>query len=663
MVTWLITQPDANGTQYLKNVAPTNMAALLNAPRKCIFENSQNRNLLGCHTFLEFDKRWTAFNASPNYTDVNRTLWHGQFSAGLTEYRRYMEHIEENGQPGKNVQRVVISSTSQTAKEIPRQLTVEPQNVDFAHPEFCTGCDPQTCVVEGKSFLGRNWRDVLVELTEDFLQSKPKAMELYYTSIYSNSQREFLLKEKPRFSARQLSNGYWINVNLSIKDLVFTIGKLCEFCGVNLNDVNITYIPKQSSGGIRPMKMIKDDSARFAQQTVRDAFRSWLAAHNPKWSSSTVTIHYSDAYYLYNNRRGITLEEALTTDNGLQKAYDAIEQFYTDSPTQTNNPSGSARGYLRSLRMLKEFLDENYPELLSTNSVSISETSVPYAVVEALTKNYSSGFRFDTTYVNLLSSASGIAIDRRMQSALKRIMFRRDDDIYFLIDMVADTATSKDIIDFADSYLQEYGCFEIPEFYKLYEDKVNPNCIRNADDFANFYEQLAKSSVRCVQAPYIGNKIARYSNGAVWSTFKEIAAKIVSVIAEEYYGSCNEVDLQTKFCAFSTDLLGKIIRQFAADELIRVEINDSVCYQTFDALGLPKNFSEVLVEALERLSDIGLDTTQDTLHTTLSLKLGVNFKTEYNLPDWDTYRRLIAAFYKAEPRREWKHNIFKEVTS
>lgn len=663
VVAWLITQPNANGTLYLKNVARAYMGALRNAPRKLILEDSQNRNVFRCHTLLEFDELWTAFKASPNYTDVNRTLWHGQFSAGLAAYRRYIEHIEENGQPGENVQSVVIASTSQTTKEIPRQLTAEPQHVDFAHPEFCTGCDPQTCVVEGKSFSGRNWRDVLVALTEDFLQSKPKAMELYHTSLYPNGEREFLLKEKPKFSARQLSNGYWINVNLSIKDLVFTIGKLCEFCGVDLNDVNITYVPKQSAGGMRPMNIIKDDSARFAQQTVRDAFRAWLATHNPEWSSGTVTMHYSDAYYLYNNRRGITLEEALTADDGLQKAYDAIEHFYTDNPTQTNNPSGSARGYLRSLRMLKKFLDENYPELLSANSVAISEPSVPDAVVDALNKNYTSGFRFDTTYVNLLSSASGVEIDRRMQSALKRIMFRRDDGIYFLIDIVADTATRKDIIDFADSYLEEYGCFEIPEFYKLYEDKVNPNCIRNADNFENFYEQIGKSGVRCVQAPYIGNRIARYSNGAVWSTFKEVAAKIVSVITEEYYGSCNEDDLHTKFCAFSTDLLGKIIRQCAADELIRVEINDSVCYQTFDALGLPENFSEVLAEALERLSDIGLDPTQDALHTTLSLKLGVNFKAEYNLPDWDTYRRLIAAFYKAEPRREWKYNIFGEVTS
>ena len=109
-------------------------------------------------------------------------------------------------------------------------------------------------------------------------------------------------------------------------------------------------------------------------------------------------------------------------------------------------------------------------------------------------------------------------------------------------------------------------------------------------------------------------------------------------------------------------MLGKIIKQYAADDLIRVEINDSVCYQTYDALGLPDDFSEQLAETLERLTDAGLDPSRDVLHTAISLKIGVNFMVEFNLPDWDTFQRLIAMFYKAEPQREWKHYVFVEVT-
>lgn len=558
-----------------------------------------------------------------------------------------------------NLEMPVAVLENEPAADIPS--TTELNVVDFDHPELCSGCDPVTCIVEGSNFSGGNWRDVLVSLTEAFLQSKPKSAELYYSSLLHSSEHAFLLKDKPKRSARKLSNGYWINVNLSIKDLVITIGKLCKFCGIDLTDVAITYMPKQGVGGVQSMTRMKGTSARFAQQSVRNAFRVWLSTHNPEWSSATVTMHCSDAYYLYNNCCGITLEDALTTTDGLQRAYDAIERFYTENPNQTSSPSGTAQGYLRSLRFLKKFLDEQYPELINTNTSAILPPAVPKAVINALKKNYASGFRFEATYINLLSNVSNTDVDILMQEALKHMMFRRDDDLYFLLDTVADAAIRKDIIGFANRYLEEYGCFEILEFYKLYEDKVNSICIRNAYDFESFYEQIETSGVRCVQAPYIGNRIARYSNGAVWSIFKDVAAKIVTVITDEYYGSCNEEDLHARFCAFSTDLLGKIIRQCAAGELIRVEINESVCYQTFDALGLPENFSEQLAKTLERLDEIGLEPTQDTLHTAVSLQLGINFMAEYNLPDWETYRRLIAIFYKAEPHREWKSNIFGEA--
>jgi hypothetical protein len=660
-VAWLVTQQNSHGSLYLERVARQYARYLRTQPPKLdISMKQEDRNVFICKSDEDFECLYKEFLSASNFKDVN-LQGHQSFSAGLVAYRRYVQYMEQN--ENSEMSETPLLNTQVTKPNGSAMTTSEPQRVDFVHPELCSGSDPVTCVVEGNDFSADNWRNVLISLTEAFLQSKPKATELFHTSLFPNGERIFLLKDKPKLTARQLSNGYWVNVHLSIKDLVYTIGKLCEFCGVDLNNVNITYIRKQSAEEMRPMAISEDGSARFAQQNVRDAFRDWLMEHNPEWSNGTVAMHYSDAYYLYNNARGISLEEALTADNGLQKAYDAIERFYIKNPTQTNAPSSSARGYIRSLRMLQEFLDENYRELLTLNMELFSTPSIPDAVIDILKRNYASGFRFDTTYINLLSSASGEGVDNRMQTALKRIMFRRNDDIYFMLDIVADAATRKDIIDFADSYLEEYGCFEIPEFYKLYEDKVNSVCIRNADDFESFYEQIGKSGIRCVQAPYIGNRIARYSSNNVWNTFREVAAKIVAVITDEYYGSCNEDDLHTKFCAFSTDLLGKIIKHCAADELICVEINDSVCYQTFDALGLPENFSEVLTNALERIDDIGLDPTQDVLHTTLSLEMRIDFKAEYNLPDWETYRRLIATFYKTTPRREWKSNVFREVAS
>lgn len=101
----------------------------------------------------------------------------------------------------------LLDATAETDETVKQQRMMleqrgKTQYVDFDHPEFCTGTNPVSCIVEGKSFNGVNWRDILVALTEDFLQNKPAATALYRTSVYPMGAHAFLLKEKPKFSAR-----------------------------------------------------------------------------------------------------------------------------------------------------------------------------------------------------------------------------------------------------------------------------------------------------------------------------------------------------------------------------------------------------------------------------------------------------------------------------
>jgi hypothetical protein len=96
VVAWLITQPNANGTLYLEDVVRTYMSALRNAPQKLVLDDSQSRNVFSCHTVAEFDGLWSSFKAAPNYVDINKVLWRGQFSAGLAVFRHYLERFENN---------------------------------------------------------------------------------------------------------------------------------------------------------------------------------------------------------------------------------------------------------------------------------------------------------------------------------------------------------------------------------------------------------------------------------------------------------------------------------------------------------------------------------------------------------------------------------------
>ena len=400
------------------------------------------------------------------------------------------------------------------------------------------------------------------------------------------------------------------------------------------------------------------DPSVFTQAKVRDEFKAWLVEQHPDWGASTVHVRCSGAYYLYNNDCGITLAEALTADDGFRQAHDAIERYFT---TRSSNPTGAARGYLRCLHLLKEFLTEKHPVLLNGSGVSGAETL--QSVLAIMSENYASGFRFDTTALRLLSSKAGVEISEDMQSQLKQVMFRRSDNVYFLLDVVADAETRQEIVDCANALLDEYGCFEISELYVLYAARLNPKCIGGADDFEKFYEGIGNRDVRCVAAPQMGNRIARHSNGNVWNSFYELAQKIITATNEEFDGVVSEESLHKKFHAFSTDLLAKIIKRHLGNELIRVEINEIVCYQTLDGLGLPYDFSDTLFDTLCRLDDLGLESNEEILHTALSLALGVNFKDEYNIPDQATYRRLIDTYYKGAPLRDWKYGVFGKVAS
>ncbi len=295
------------------------------------------------------------------------------------------------------------------------------------------------------------------------------------------------------------------------------------------------------------------------------------------------------------------------------------------------------------------------------NASDRSDVTVPEVLLDVLKKTYSGGFRFEATSISLLASATGVQIDKELKEKLKSMMFGRKDGIYFLPGQITDKATHSDLLTKTDMYLQDYGCFEVSEVYQQFKKQLSPVCIKTVEDFEDYYLWATQKSVRCVIAPQIGNRIVRLSSGNVWDRFGEVGAKIVIFINERHYGSCTEEELHEEFPAFSKNLLSKIVRFCASNELIKVEINDTICYQFFTALGLPENFTEILSETLDQLDEIGLPASQETLHTALSLRLGVNFQSEFSLPDWDTYRRLIGAYYKGQPQRAWKNNVFVEV--
>ena len=115
--------------------------------------------------------------------------------------------------------------------------------VDFSKPELCTFSDPVECYIGERVFKGNgwNWRDLLVAICEYFIEIKKVDIRKFTL----RSGRHFFMKDKPvNCDYRQLSNKYYIVVHHNIQTLIRIIANLCEYCGINLLDVNIFYAPK-----------------------------------------------------------------------------------------------------------------------------------------------------------------------------------------------------------------------------------------------------------------------------------------------------------------------------------------------------------------------------------------------------------------------------------
>ncbi len=425
--------------------------------------------------------------------------------------------------------------------------------VDFNHTELCKSCNPVSCLVAGEKIAVGTWRDLIVTLAEKYLaENNSKMLELCALPLFPGSSRPFLLAEKPNGAARQLTNGYWIYINYNIPALVDLIGKLIVHCGINLEEVEITYTFKK-------------------------------------------------------NRR-----------------------------------------FINSIDNLNAELQNEKPNV---------ETIIPQKVLIILSEKYNLGFKFETTMIRLLSDETGINIDHPLQTMLKSLMFCRKDNVYFLIDSVVNAEIRRNIISTADAWVNQYGCFECSELYKLFLDEINSNCIGDTKDFEDFFRKIYKKDIYYVSR-YGTQFVSTRKN--ISDLLENIIKKIASEIYDDYDGVINEDELKCRFTGFSIEVLSKMINQYAKT-LFKMEINGITCYQTFDTLGLPDDFSMLLSDAFSQISELGLEPTLDVLNTVLSIQMGVNFRNKYSITDNQMFRRLISMYYKPEPQREWKGSIFVEV--
>lgn len=128
----------------------------------------------------------------------------------------------------------------------PKGTTNSALRVDFTRPELCAQTRLLTCTIKGQAVIPskQNWSQLLVAITERFFAEGNPNLELLDRKPLYGSKIFFLSNKADCGNCSLLSNGKWIYTNYNPQTVVTIIRNLCQYYGVDLDDVIITYEPK-----------------------------------------------------------------------------------------------------------------------------------------------------------------------------------------------------------------------------------------------------------------------------------------------------------------------------------------------------------------------------------------------------------------------------------
>ena len=93
-------------------------------------------------------------------------------------------------------------------------------------------------------------------------------------------------------------------------------------------------------------------------------FKTYLQDARPVGSIRSISTIVSDAFFALNNDVGIDFWASLVDEESLRIARDKIRDFLLNV-TESDHSEERANQYLNSLRILKQYLDDNHPNLAS----------------------------------------------------------------------------------------------------------------------------------------------------------------------------------------------------------------------------------------------------------------------------------------------------------
>ena len=344
VIAWLVTQPNANGTLYIKSVMRSYMSSLRNAPQKLILKDVKSRNVFSCSTVAELDKLCTTFKLSPNFNEVNRTPWHGQFSAGLAVFRRYLEHLEIDGL-GK-VMPFHRSYLNQTIRAPSINLTGVCIFVyDWRKPTNVNGTKPYSIKIEDNPVIfDKSWKSLLVSIYEYAVMAFP---EINITAVTYGNRKRILCSYKPNIVcySKKLNNGLFVDTAWSANDVVGITKAIFNLCNVDVCVCEISYMNRGDDAKVIKTLIPSAETVTLThiERNVLFTFKATfpmsmnlgysdlkkLKSSYEKYFSSDILMEDDDVFALIRNNSILVADNRYTHIDNLvpSKVLKQIEQF------------------------------------------------------------------------------------------------------------------------------------------------------------------------------------------------------------------------------------------------------------------------------------------------------------------------------------------------
>ncbi|MDR0705543.1 MAG: hypothetical protein LBF88_11220 [Planctomycetaceae bacterium] len=267
---------------------------------------------------------------------------------------------------------------------------------------------------------------------------------------------------------------------------------------------------------------------------------------------------------------------------------------------------------------------------------------------------YPNGFSFEPTALRLLEGKIGYIPEENDLAEMKQEMFQRQDGVYLFCEHVANEKTRKEIINTAEEWIRDFGCFSLEVLRDRYSLKIE-NLLNDIVCFEDFLKQLHYPDSVYKTTWFSSDKfrIARSVGVKCEAAIAKLTQCIEKIIDQKYCAA--DYEIIEEIPALNNALLLAVIKD-KMPYIIATENNGTMCFQLAEN-HIPDDLNEKIHEAVNKLEFVNLEITQEALHTVLSLLYQKNFNETYLLPDMKTFRKIIERYYNCT-NRIWKNNIF-----